>query len=189
MSSNKLSAAALKRLVNEEKLLKKETDHIFMAFPRTINGKTIYKTWDVYFRLYDENSLYKGKIIEAEITFPEDYPHHPPKFVFKTKMFHPNIYEDGKVCISILEEDSPGPLGCGAPEDRWSPVQNIRVVCLSMVILLDNPNPDSPANVDAAKMFREVPNDNYKKQVKELIETEDKKSRKKQNVFKIISKL
>lgn len=186
MSKNGLSTTALKRLINEEKRLKKETDRIFIAMPRGVNNKPNYKTWDVYFLLPDENSLYRNKIIEAEITFPENYPHQPPKFIFKSKMFHPNIYDDGKVCISILEEDLPGPLGCGAPEDRWSPVQNIRVVCLSMVILLDNPNPDSPANVDAAKLFREVPNEEYKKKVLELIEKEDNNSREKEEVKNVL---
>jgi len=34
--------------------------------------------------------------------FPQDYPNNPPEMQFKTKMWHPNIYDDGKVCISIL---------------------------------------------------------------------------------------
>ncbi|EEQ82746.1 hypothetical protein NCER_100492 [Vairimorpha ceranae BRL01] len=186
MSKNGLFTTALKRLVNEEKLLKEETENIFLAFPREVEGNIFYKTWDIYFRLPSDNSLYKNKIIEAEMTFPQDYPLRPPKFVFKTKMFHPNIYEDGKVCISILEEDNPGPLGCGDSESRWTPVQNIRIVCLSIVILLDNPNPDSPANVDAAKMFRVDPNGEYKKIVTDLIQSENKKMLKKRKIKEIL---
>ena len=36
------------------------------------------------------------------MTFPDDYPNNPPKMIFKTPMWHPNIYPDGNVCISIL---------------------------------------------------------------------------------------
>ncbi|CAF1253765.1 unnamed protein product, partial [Adineta steineri] len=39
--------------------------------------------------------------------------------------------------------------------ERWSPVQSIEKILLSVVSLLAEPNEASPANVDAAKMFRE----------------------------------
>ena len=63
MSKNGLFTTALKRLVNEEKLLKEETENIFLAFPREVEGNIFYKTWDIYFRLPSDNSLYKNKII------------------------------------------------------------------------------------------------------------------------------
>lgn len=189
MSKNGLSQTAFKRLINEERILKndKDKDRLFVAVPREINGNPVYKTWDLLFLLRDSKSLYKDKVIEAEITFPEDYPLRPPSLTFLTKMFHPNIYVNGKVCISILEEDNPGPLGCGTPEDRWSPVQNIRTVALSLVILLDNPNPDSPANVDASKMFRDS-REEYKEKVIKLIEIGSKNSMMKEKVNNILNK-
>ncbi|PNJ00060.1 CDC34 isoform 6, partial [Pan troglodytes] len=39
---------------------------------------------------------------KARLKFPIDYPYSPPAFRFLTKMWHPNIYETGDVCISIL---------------------------------------------------------------------------------------
>jgi ubiquitin-conjugating enzyme E2 G1 len=33
---------------------------------------------------------FEGGLYEATLTFPEDFPHMPPKMLFKTEMFHPN---------------------------------------------------------------------------------------------------
>lgn len=38
---------------------------------------------------------------------------------------------------------------------RWSPVQSVEKVLLSVMSMLAEPNTESPANVDAAKMWRE----------------------------------
>jgi len=49
-----------------------------------------------------EGTLYEGGYFKAVLKFPNDYPNSPPDMQFKSKMWHPNIYPDGKVCISIL---------------------------------------------------------------------------------------
>lgn len=48
------------------------------------------------------DSLYTGGYFKCKLRFPQDYPNMPPDMRFISKMFHPNIYEDGRVCISIL---------------------------------------------------------------------------------------
>jgi len=40
------------------------------------------------------------------------------------------------------------------PEERWSPVQSVRSILLSVISLLNEPNTFSPANVDASVMYR-----------------------------------
>ncbi|KAH0512351.1 Ubiquitin-conjugating enzyme E2 L3 [Microtus ochrogaster] len=37
-----------------------------------------------------------------EIHFPAEYPFKPPKITFKTKIYHPNIDENGKVCLPVI---------------------------------------------------------------------------------------
>jgi len=37
-----------------------------------------------------EGSPFEGGLYEATLTFPDDFPHMPPKMIFKTEMFHPN---------------------------------------------------------------------------------------------------
>lgn len=37
-----------------------------------------------------EGTPFEGGLYEATLTFPDDFPHMPPKMLFKTEMFHPN---------------------------------------------------------------------------------------------------
>ncbi|XP_075632554.1 ubiquitin-conjugating enzyme E2 R1 isoform X1 [Balearica regulorum gibbericeps] len=91
---------------------------------------------------------------EARLRFPIDYPYSPPAFRFLTKMWHPNIYETGDVCISILHPPVDDPQSGELPSERWNPTQNVRTILLSVISLLNEPNTFSPANVDASVMYR-----------------------------------
>uniref|UniRef100_A0A8C2JXS6 Cell division cycle 34 homolog (S. cerevisiae) a n=1 Tax=Cyprinus carpio TaxID=7962 RepID=A0A8C2JXS6_CYPCA len=92
--------------------------------------------------------------VMARIKFPMDYPYSPPAFRFLTKMWHPNIYENGDVCISILHPPVDDPQSGELPSERWNPTQNVRTILLSVISLLNEPNTFSPANVDASVMYR-----------------------------------
>lgn len=89
------------------------------------------------------------------MSFTDKYPMSPPTFKFLRPIFHPNIYEDGRVCISILhaagEDEQSGELA----SERWSSVQSVESVLRSILLLLDNPEISSPANVDAGVMYRD----------------------------------
>ncbi|XP_046494298.1 ubiquitin-conjugating enzyme E2 R1, partial [Equus quagga] len=91
---------------------------------------------------------------QARLKFPIDYPYSPPAFRFLTKMWHPNIYETGDVCISILHPPVDDPQSGELPSERWNPTQNVRTILLSVISLLNEPNTFSPANVDASVMYR-----------------------------------
>jgi ubiquitin-conjugating enzyme E2 N len=41
-------------------------------------------------------TAYEGGMFEAELYLPEEYPMVPPKVLFKTKIYHPNIDKVGK---------------------------------------------------------------------------------------------
>ena len=58
--------------------------------------------WEVMI-LGPTNSLYEGGYFKAILKFPPDFPNLPPEMKFITPILHPNIYPDGKVCISILQ--------------------------------------------------------------------------------------
>jgi ubiquitin-conjugating enzyme E2 G1 len=108
------------------------------------------------------DSPYEGGIYNGIIVFPASYPTNPPKVEFKTKLFHPNVYPDGKLCISILHEGN-DTTGYEHEIERWRPVQNVRTIFLSIISLLNDPNPESAANIDAAKMLRDDREAYYKK--------------------------
>ena len=99
-----------------------------------------------------DDTIYEGYEINGILQFPENYPWSPPSFQFSDKLWHPNIYTDGKVCISILHSGI-DETGYESECERWSPVMTARSVIVSIISLLYNPNPDSPANIDAAKMY------------------------------------
>jgi ubiquitin-conjugating enzyme E2 A len=75
------------------------------------------------------------------IRFDSDYPIKPPSVKFITTMYHPNIYRDGKICIDILQPH------------EWVSTQTVRTIMLSIISLLCDPNPASPANREAAELF------------------------------------
>lgn len=63
----------------------------------------------------------------------------------------PAVFPDGNVCISILHD--PGVDAFNPQEradERWRPILGVEQVLVSVMAMLNEPNPDSPANVDAA---------------------------------------
>jgi len=100
------------------------------------------------------DTLYMGGYFKAHMRFPQDYPYAPPSLRFQSKVWHPNVYENGDLCISILhppvDDPQSGEMAC----ERWNPTQNVRTILLSVVSLLNEPNTSSPANVDASVMYR-----------------------------------
>jgi len=99
-------------------------------------------------------TLYEGGYFKAQMKFPADYPYSPPTIRFLTKVWHPNVYENGDLCISILHPPVDDPQSGELPCERWNPTQNVRTILLSVVSLLNEPNTYSPANVDASVMYR-----------------------------------
>lgn len=109
--------------------------------------------WDVYIQ-GPPDTEYEGGIFKARLTFPEDYPYSPPKLHFISEFWHPNVYHDGKVCISILHPPGEDEMSGERPEERWLPTQNPTSILLSVISMLADPNTSSPANVDASVEWR-----------------------------------
>lgn len=90
------------------------------------------------------------------IEFTEEYPNKPPSVKFASKMFHPNVYADGSICLDILQ-------------NRWSPTYDVSSILTSIQSLLDEPNPNSPANNIAAQLYQENRRE-YEKRVTSIVE-------------------
>jgi len=85
-------------------------------------------------------SPYTGGIFKLEIHFPTNYPFKPPKIIFNTKIYHPNISKNGNICLDILK-------------DQWSPALTISKVLLSICSLLTDPNPKDPLVPEIADLY------------------------------------
>lgn len=108
--------------------------------------------------------------------FEEQYPNKPPIVKFISKMFHPNVYATGELCLDILQ-------------NRWSPTYDVAAVLTSIqsyvirnmqskengrrvlteIRLLNDPNTGSPANVEASNLYKDNRKE-YTKRVKETVE-------------------
>ena len=132
-----------------------------------VDENNFYKWSVVIFGPSD--TIYEGGFFKALLEFPDDYPNSPPQMKFVTKMWHPNIYPDGRVCISILHPPGVDKFNeQERAEERWGPSLGAEEILLSVISMLNDPNPDSPANIDAAVMFRNNP-DEYKSRVRSLV--------------------
>ncbi|XP_070688273.1 cell division cycle 34 homolog (S. cerevisiae) a [Pempheris klunzingeri] len=143
-------ASSQKALMLEMKSLQ---DEPVEGFKITLVDESDMYNWEVAI-FGPPNTHYEGGYFKARIKFPIDYPYSPPAFRFLTKMWHPNIYENGDVCISILHPPVDDPQSGELPSERWNPTQNVRTILLSVISLLNEPNTFSPANVDASVMYR-----------------------------------
>jgi ubiquitin-conjugating enzyme E2 R len=103
------------------------------------------------------------------MTFTDKYPFSPPTFKFLRPIYHPNIYPDGKLCISILHPPGDDEQSGETASERWSPLQGVESVLRSVLLLLDDPEIASPANVDAGVMYRDD-RAQYNKKAKETVE-------------------
>ena len=127
--SNFLSASIKRILVDVKDIIKN---------PLHDNG--IY-----YF--HNEDNIYNGKAMIIgpsdtpyqygyyffNFTFSNDYPYSPPKVSFCTQgeqvRFNPNLYTNGKVCLSLLNT---------WPGDPWTSVQTISSILLTLSSILNN---------------------------------------------------
>ncbi|KAL5344095.1 ubiquitin-conjugating enzyme/RWD-like protein [Aspergillus crustosus] len=124
--------------------------------------------WEVMLMISDDVKLYGGGFFRARLSFPSEYPHMPPKMKFETPLFHPNIYANGEVCISILHPPEEDKYGYESAAERWSPVQTPETILLSVISMLSSPNDESAANVEAARLWREDPKE-FKKRVRKCV--------------------
>ncbi|KAI9712245.1 MAG: ubiquitin-conjugating enzyme E2 Ze [Chrysothrix sp. TS-e1954] len=77
-------------------------------------------------------TLYAHKFLKLRIDIPHDYPLVPPKCTYiqhGAGRIHPNFYEDGKVCLSILGT---------WPGEPWAQSMTVESVLITIQSLLDN---------------------------------------------------
>eukprot|EP01111_Echinosteliopsis_oligospora_P006853 TRINITY_DN2125_c0_g1_i1.p1 TRINITY_DN2125_c0_g1~~TRINITY_DN2125_c0_g1_i1.p1 ORF type:complete len:239 (+),score=56.64 TRINITY_DN2125_c0_g1_i1:79-795(+) len=163
-----MTTAAFKLLQNQFKKIQSEpVEGIFVE----LNDDNLSE-WKVYIE-GPKDTFYEGGIFQMNMSFPQDYPMSPPKVVVVSDFWHPNVYTDGKVCISILHPPGVDEMSGELPEERWLPTQTVTTILLSIISLLSAPNTSSPANVDASVEWRNN-QQAYKKRIQALVEKANK---------------
>ncbi|KAJ3283058.1 hypothetical protein HDU79_009439 [Rhizoclosmatium sp. JEL0117] len=90
---------------------------------------------------------YEGGLFLFDVSLPVDYPNSPPNVFFHSWTFgmgrmNPNLYEDGKVCLSLL-----GTWTTSHPSESWSPTKSNLlqlVVSLQSLVLTRQPYFNEP---------------------------------------------
>ncbi|RHZ77010.1 hypothetical protein Glove_186g135 [Diversispora epigaea] len=137
-----------------QKQLKELSKHPVEGFSAgLVDNDNIYE-WEIMI-IGPPETLYEGGFFKARMTFPKEYPLLPPKLRFVSEMWHPNVYPDGEVCISILHPPGEDKYGYEDAGERWMPVHTVETILLSVISMLSSPNDESPANIEAAKEWRD----------------------------------
>jgi len=139
-------------LQQQLKELQKKPPEFFSA--GLADESNIYE-WDVCIT-GPPDTLYEGGIFNCKMIFPETYPDQPPKMKFVTPVWHPNVYPNGDVCISILHPPGDDPTNVQETAAmRWNPIHTVETIVISVISMLSDPTDESPANIDAAKEMRD----------------------------------
>ena len=96
------------------------------------------------------DTLYRYGAYFFKFSFPSDYPFKPPKVTYMTNdgytRFHPNLYRNGKVCLSVLNTWK---------GEGWTSCQTIRSILLTLVTLFHNkPLLNEPGVKETSSSFK-----------------------------------
>ncbi|KAJ3296129.1 E2 SUMO-conjugating protein ubc9 [Blyttiomyces sp. JEL0837] len=150
-----MSSICIARLTEERKQWRKDHPYGFWAKPeKNADNSLNLMSWQVGIP-GKAGTPWENGVYKILMTFPDDYPQKPPKCKFTPPLFHPNVYPSGTVCLSILNE-----------EQDWKPAITIKQIVLGIQDLLNDPNPASPAQEEAYKMFLKDPT-GYEKRVRQ----------------------
>ena len=92
-----------------------------------------------------ENSLYEGGIFKLDCIIPRNYPFVEPSFCFKTRIFHPNIDNRGRICSKQF---------CPCCHTlQWAP--NMKLTCLlkAIILTLSNIEGDHLLGNEASRLY------------------------------------
>lgn len=147
----KSSSQAALLLAKQLRDLKKSPVEGFSA--GLVDDENVFE-WEIII-IGPPDTLYEGGVFKARMSFPPDYPQMPPKMRFISELWHPNVYPNGEVCISILHPPGDDKWGYEKAQERWLPIHTVESILISVISMLSDPNDQSPANLDAAKEWRE----------------------------------
>ncbi|EFY89932.1 hypothetical protein J3459_002476 [Metarhizium acridum] len=155
---------AQRRLMQELQALEKE------KWVTIETDETNLLRWKIGLWVVNPDSIWHGAYLRADMRFPPEYPYQPPTFKFLTKnICHPNVYADGHLCISILHRPGEDEQSGESASERWNVLHGVESVLRSVLLLMDDPEINSPANVDASVLYRDKRQE-YNSRAKEVVD-------------------
>uniref|UniRef100_A0A6U1UEC3 E2 ubiquitin-conjugating enzyme n=1 Tax=Vannella robusta TaxID=1487602 RepID=A0A6U1UEC3_9EUKA len=89
-----------------------------------------------------EQTPFENGSFRVKLKFGAEFPQAPPKGYFLTKIFHPNVSNNGEICVNTLKKD-------------WKEELGLRHVLVTIKCLLIHPNPESALNEEAGRLLLE----------------------------------
>ncbi|KAJ2876415.1 hypothetical protein FB639_003903, partial [Coemansia asiatica] len=125
-----MSPSNQSRLLKELRMLQTELPAGILCSPKN-------ETIDRYEARIDgpPDTPYENGQFLIDIELTTQYPMEPPSVTFRTRIYHPNIDENGKICLEVLKTGRSG---------GWNPAWTLGKVLISLTVLLANPNPHDP---------------------------------------------
>ncbi|KAJ3293453.1 ubiquitin-conjugating enzyme 9 [Rhizoclosmatium globosum] len=138
-----MNAICISRLTEERKQWRKDHPFGFFAKPiKNADNSLNLQKWEVGVP-GKKDTPWEGGTYKMILSFPPEYPQKPPICTFTPPLFHPNVFSNGQVCLSIINETQ-----------GWKPAITVKQILLGIQDLLNEPNLLSPAQGAAEMMMR-----------------------------------
>ncbi|XP_069888400.1 ubiquitin/ISG15-conjugating enzyme E2 L6 isoform X1 [Dipodomys merriami] len=95
--------------------------------------------------LLPDQPPYHLRAFRLRIDFPREYPLKPPTIKFTTKIYHPNVDENGQVCLPLISTVN------------WKPHTKICQVLETLNVLVNNPDLREPVRIELADLLAQNP--------------------------------
>merc|ERR1711934_1004628 len=71
-------------------------------------------------------SPFEGGVFALNVVVPDNYPFQAPRISFETPIYHCNVNDSGKICLSLIQED-------------WNPALSIPKSLEAIRMMMKNP--------------------------------------------------
>jgi len=119
--------AATKRL-SKELAAVKEKEEISKFFKITKADPSNIFVWEGL--LYPSTAPFNEFAFEVKLNFNENHPFKPPTITMVTPIYHPNVDEQGDVCLALINTNN------------WKPVVQAEQIIKEFAQLIDKPDPN-----------------------------------------------